>query len=130
VSASLCSQGMASHRNTSLFQVHSISAFDKCTEGRSPTYLSPIFTMSYHRFCIPFCRSFSKPGTHILRNRDHICSGLILVWPRFHWCWIEPASAGSRACRMCVWAYATLKFSVPRSLCVTHGAPVYGPCDL
>jgi hypothetical protein len=108
------------------FESIPISALDARTENRSPTHLSPMFTMSYQCFCMPVCKSFSKPGTHILWNRDHICSGLILVWPRFHWCWIEPASAGSRACWMCVCAYATLKFSVPRSLCVTHGAPAYG----
>jgi hypothetical protein len=89
-------------------------------------HLSPRFTKLNHCFSMPFCRTFSKPGAHILRNRHHICSGLTFVWPRFHWCWIEPESPRSRACRMCVCAYATLKFSVPKSLCVTHGAPVDG----
>jgi len=83
----------------------------------------------YHCHWMPLSRSLSNPGTHILRNRNHICSGLMFVWPHFHWCWIEPASVGSRECQMCVCAYATLKFSVPRSLCVMHGTPSMYPLD-
>jgi len=127
-SASRWSQGMASQRNTSLFQ-GSIMRKYLATTCNTVTHLSVMLTMSYHCRWMPLSRSFSNPGTHVLRNLAHICSGLMFVWPRFHWCWIEPASVGSRECRMCVCAYATRKFSVPRSLCVTHGAPSMDPLD-
>ena len=88
------------------------------------THLSPMLTTSYHPISTPFSRSFSKPGVQIRRKRAHICSGLMFECPAFHWCWIVPASEGSRVWRIYVCAYATLKFSVPRSLWVTHGAPM------
>ena len=86
-------------------------------------YLSATSSSSYHCWSMPFCRRLSKPGVHIRRNRDHICFGLMFECPCDHWCWIEPESEGSSLWRIWVWAHATSKFSVPRSLCVTHGAP-------
>ncbi len=88
------------------------------------THLSPMLTMLYHPISIPFSRSSSKPGVQIRQKRAHICSGLMFECPAFHWCWIVPASEGSRVWCIYVCTYAMLKFSVPRSLWVTHGAPM------
>lgn len=123
-STSRWSQEMASQRNTSLFQ-GSFTCKHVSISFTMEMHLSVILMMLYHCRLMPLSKSFSNLGTYVLRNCAHICSGLMFVWPGFHWCWIEPASVRSRECQMCVCAYATLKFSVPRLLCVTHGAPMY-----
>jgi len=88
------------------------------------THLSVILTMSYHCCLRPLSRSHSKPGTHVLWNRDHICSSLIFLWPHFHWCWIESIRVWSRECwilYMCVhmlhWSSQCLGHSV---WCMAH----------
>jgi len=88
------------------------------------THLSLMLTMLYHPISTPFSRSSSKPGVQIWWKCTHICSGLMFKCPAFHWCWIVLVSEGSRVWHIYVCAYVMLKFSVPRSLWVTHGAPM------
>lgn len=125
-SASCWSQGMASQWKTNLSQHYK---FWMLQELWNTTYWSVMLTTLYHCCWTPFSRSSSKLLVHVQWNRDHICSGLMFKWPRFQLCWIELEREGLSAWWMCMCAYATWKFSDPRSLWVTHSAPNY-PSDM